>query len=86
MSTLISYKKLVEELEATGFKINPYAAYIAIKVINSHQMTMMWHLNDLKVSHKDPYQLSELALYLSKMYGNVSVKCGKVHDYLSQNF
>ena len=36
-----------------GFKINRYDPYVVNKMVNGHQMTIWWHVYDLKVSHKD---------------------------------
>jgi len=46
----------------------------------------MWHVDDLKVSHKDPFEITKFATYLSSIYGKkLSVKKGKVHDYLGMD-
>ena len=46
-------------------------------------MKVTWHVDDLKVSHKDPYQITKFASYLSIIYGKkLAVKRGKVHDYI----
>ena len=36
------------------FKINPYDPYITNKMVEGSQMTVMWHVDDLKIFHKDP--------------------------------
>ena len=49
-------------------------------------MTVTWHVDDLKVSHKDPFEITKFATYLSSIYGKkLSVKRGKVHDYLGMD-
>ena len=46
-------------------------------------MTVTWHVDDLKVYHKDPYQITKFSSYISIIYGEkLTVKRGKVHDYL----
>ena len=52
-SALLFYKKLRGELEAYGFEVNPYDPCVANKMVNGSQMTVTWHVDDLKVSHKD---------------------------------
>ena len=52
-SALLFYKKLVADLEGNGFLINPYDPCVASKTINGNQMTVCWHVDDLKVSHVD---------------------------------
>ena len=47
-SALLFYRKLVGDLEAYGFKINPYDPCVANMDINGSQMTVVWHVDDLK--------------------------------------
>ena len=48
-SALLFYHKLRKELEDYGFEINPYDPCAANKIINGSQMTVTWHVDDLKV-------------------------------------
>ncbi len=87
-SALLFYKKIVAELQnyKAPFVINPYDPCIANAIINSKQMTITWHVNDLKVSHVDPFQITKFAAYLASIYGNgLLVHRGKVHDYLGMD-
>ena len=34
--------------------MNPYDPCVANKQMQAHQMTVSWHVDDLKISHKDP--------------------------------
>jgi hypothetical protein len=52
-AALLFYKKLVKDLESIGFIINPYDFCVANKMINGKQMTIIWHVDDLKISHAD---------------------------------
>ena len=54
LSTLLFYKKLLTDLIEQGYKINPYNPCVANKIIDGTQHTVMWHINNLKFSHKDP--------------------------------
>ena len=46
-------------------------------------MTIVWHVDDLKVSHKDPFEITKFTIYLTKFFGkNIMVKHGKVNDFL----
>ena len=50
------------------------------------QMTVTWHVDDLKVSHEDPLQITLFAQYLAHIYGEkLTVKRGKLHDYLGMD-
>ena len=38
-------------MEGAGFETNPYDICVANKMVNGKQITVMWHVDDLKVSH-----------------------------------
>jgi hypothetical protein len=59
-NALIFYKKLVVDLESAGYKLNPYDPYVADKTVNGTQMTVCWHMDDLKISHIDPHESPSL--------------------------
>ena len=85
-SALLFYQKLRQELEDYGFEINPYDPCVANKIINGSQMTVMWHANDLKVSHNDYHEVTKFLMYLGDLYGNhITVNRGDVHDYLGMD-
>jgi hypothetical protein len=68
------------------FTINPYDPCVANATINGKQMTITRHVNDLKVSHVDPFQITKFAAYLATIYGNcLVVHRGKIHDYLGMD-
>ena len=86
-SALHFYKKLVSDLESTGFKVNPYDPCVANKTVNGTQMTVCWHVDNLKVSHVDPKEVTKFGEWLSKTYGvSIATHRGKVHDYLGMIF
>jgi hypothetical protein len=86
-SALFFYRKLVEDLERNGFKLNPYDPCVANKTVNGKQMTVCWHVDDLKVPHIDPNEITKFGDWLSKTYGViVAAHRGKVHDYLGMIF
>ena len=58
---------------------------VANKEINGKQCTIVWHVDDLKISHVDPKVVDEIIASLNTEYGQVgemTVRRGKVHDYL----
>ena len=86
-SALLFYKKVVANLESDGFVLNPYDLCVANKVVDRKQMTVCWHIDDLKVSYCDPAQVTIFRERLSKKYRvAVATHQGKVHDYLSMIF
>ena len=45
-------------------------------------MTVTWHVSDLKVSHKDPSEITKFVIYLHKIYKKITVHHGKIYGYL----
>ena len=83
---LLLYKRLRSDLENMAFKINPYNPCVSNKMVNGHQMTIFWHVDDLKVSHKYENAVTALAEKLAELYGpKTTVSRGKVHEYLGMN-
>ena len=82
-SALLFYKKLVRELEDMGFELNPYDPCVANRMVDGTQQTVCWHVDDLKISHKDAAVNTQTIKALAKIYGpGITVSRGKVHDYL----
>ena len=63
-SALLFYNKLMADLEAYWFTINPYDPCIANKMVNEKQLTVTWHVDDLKISHVDSEVVTGLIEYL----------------------
>ena len=82
-SALLFYRRLVKDLEGNGFVINPYDPCIANKMVNGTQMMVCWHVDDLKVSHKDDAELTKFGEWLNQTYGvKVASHRGDKHEYL----
>jgi hypothetical protein len=47
------WEKLSKTLVEWGFEINPYDRCVANKMVNGKQLTVGWHVDDLKISHVD---------------------------------
>ena len=49
-------------------------------------MVVVWHIDDFKVSHKDPFEVIKFETPFSSFYGNeIKVYMRKVHDYLGMD-
>ena len=81
-SALLFYKKLLNVLRSVGFKVNKYDPCVANKIVDGSQMTVTWHVDDLKVSHKNKKRVDEFEAWLRSIYGNVKSQRGKHVDYL----
>ncbi len=85
-SALLFYKKLRADLEEDGFKVNPYDPCVANKMVNNKQMTITWHVDDLKVSHQEKKVVDAFEYWLRYMYEDhtpLKPSRGKIHDYLA---
>jgi hypothetical protein len=85
VSAMLFYKKLVKDLQAYGFELNPYDPCVANKMVDGTQMTVSWHVDDLKVSHKNEKNVTEFLKWVTDtygQYGEVKTTRGKLHDYL----
>ena len=67
---------------AKGFTVNPYDPCVVTKMIKGKQMTICWHVDDLKVYHVDEAEVTKIERWLKGLYGNISVSRGKIHTYL----
>ena len=84
-SALLFYNKLRKDLEDSGFEINPYDTCVANKIVRGTQMTVVWHVDDMKISHKMHEAVTSFMNYIKDRYGQigkVKMTRGKVHEYL----
>ena len=68
-----------------GIVVIPYDSCVVNKMINRKQCTIIWHVDDLKLSHIEQSVLEELADKLNSKYSQIMpfiIHQGKVHDYL----
>ena len=75
-------KQLIEEW---GFTPNKYDDCVVNKTINGQQMTVVWHVDDLKVSHADAAEVEKFVQRMEATFGRdtpLTVSRGQVHDYL----
>ena len=81
------YRQWHQDLLWQGFDINPYDPCVANKTVDGQQLTVVWHVDDGKVSHVNPDVITRFIDWVDRMYGDdklghVTSVCGKVHDYL----
>ena len=51
-ASLLFWKNLTSTLKKWVFFLNPYDECVANKMISGSQATIVWHVDDLKISHK----------------------------------
>ena len=89
-AALLFWKHLSKTLKKWRFTINPYDWYVANKMVNGKQITIVWHVDDLQISHVNKNVVTQLIKDLDKVYGRdassnktlLTVKRGKLHEYL----
>jgi hypothetical protein len=70
-----------------GFVVNPYDPCIANKIVDGHQLTLQWHVDNLMISHIDMSAINDFLQELKVIYGDSLTKStGKQQDYLGMIF
>ena len=72
-----------------GFEPNLYDNCVMNKQIDGSQCTIMFHVDDLKISHKSEDVVTMIINALSDKFGGImplSISRGKLHDYLGMTF
>jgi hypothetical protein len=84
-AAILAYKKLTGYFKEWGFEMNPYDACVWNKQVDGTQMTVIFHVDDGLISHKDPARVTEFLRKLQDIYGQtdpLTIRRGKVHEYL----
>jgi Reverse transcriptase (RNA-dependent DNA polymerase)/Zinc knuckle len=84
-AALLFWRKLTDQLVAWGFEINPYDRCVANKNIDGKQCTIIWYVDDLKISHVNADVVTNIINDLQTVFGveaPLTVTRGNVHDYL----
>ena len=86
-AAMLFYIKFSTDMISQGFKLNPYDPCVANKIINNKQMTVCWHVDDLKVSHVEDSEIDKFIVHIKNNYedekiGTVKTSRGAVHKYL----
>jgi hypothetical protein len=90
VASLLYYRKFVKSLTDIDFVINPNDPCVANKMIEGDQMTICFHVDDCKLSHRKTKVMDSMIEYLRQEYesifkdgsGAMTVSRGKIHKYL----
>jgi hypothetical protein len=90
VASLLYYRKFVKSLTDIDFIINPYDPCVANNIIEDEQMTICFHVDDCKLSHRKKTVMDRMIGYLQQEYesifedgsGAMTVSRGKIHKYL----
>jgi hypothetical protein len=79
------WERLSKQLVDWGFTPNPYDSCVVNKMVDGKQLTVAWHVDDLKILHVSAKVVDDLITDLDSEFGKetpLSKLRGKVHDYL----
>ena len=79
---LLWYTLFSKTLLDEGFEINPYDNCVANKIINGHQFTICWYVDDIKFSHKDKSVVNEMIRKIESKFDKMEVVHGNKQTYL----
>ena len=85
-SALIWYELYVSVLGNLGFELNQYDRCVANKMVNGNQCTIVWYVDDNKISHREQEVVDEILEIMTKHFGEMTVTKGHVHEFLGFKF
>ena len=85
-SSLLWWKLLTATLvEKMGFTLNPYGMCVANKTVNNSQLTILWYVDDLKISHMEKEVVEDTIKQLEACFGKLTVTSGNEHTYVGMS-
>ena len=89
-AALLFYIKFGANLKSVGFQLNPYDPCVANKIVDGAQLTVVWNVDYLKVSHVDRGVVMQMSVWLKKTYERLfkdssramKLNRGMIHEYL----
>ena len=84
-SALLWYELYSSTLIDMGFEINPYDMCVANSMIDGKQCTIVWYVDDNKISHVDPKVVSDIIQKIEAKFGKMSQTRGKEHEFIGMN-
>ena len=68
-AAIMAYQKLTSYLKKWGFEANPYDLCVWNAIIDGSQMTIVFHVDNLKISHMKRSAIQVIIDKLNKVYG-----------------
>ena len=81
-SALLWYELFTSKLKDMGFTLNPYDRCVANKMVNGKQCTVLWYVDDVKVSHVEESVVKSVITKLENEFGSVNPTYGNEQEYL----
>jgi hypothetical protein len=82
---LLWYDLFSGTLEGMGFTLNPYDVCVANLTFDGKQCTIVWYVDDTKISHVDATVVTHVIGKIEKRFGKMTVTRGKEHVFLGMN-
>ena len=81
-SALLWYRLFRDTLQDLGFTLNPYDPCVANANIKGSQCTIVWYVDDNKISHKDQAVVDDLIQCIEAKFGHMTKTQGDEHEFL----
>jgi Reverse transcriptase (RNA-dependent DNA polymerase) len=85
VSGMLWYELFSTTLEQNGFTINPYDFCVANATIEGSQCTIVWYVDDTKISHAQPSVVTRIIEMLEGHFGKMTVSRGAQHEFLGMH-
>jgi Reverse transcriptase (RNA-dependent DNA polymerase) len=85
VSGMLWYELFSQTLERHGFVINPYDFCVANATIEGTQCTIVWYVDDTKISHAQPSVVDNVIAMLESHFGKMTVSRGAKHELLGMH-
>lgn len=72
-SALLWYELFLSTLEGLGLKLNTYNPCVANKVFDGNQCTIVWYIDNTKISHEDGNVVSGVIELIEENFGKMTV-------------
>ena len=67
-AALLFYIKFFANLKSVGFQLNPYDPCVENNIVDGTQLTVVWHVDNLKVIHIDRGVVTRMEVWLKNTY------------------
>ena len=84
-AALIWYTLFSTVLKEMGFKLNPYDKCVANQMIEESQCTIIWYVDDNKISHISAKVVDEILAKIEKRFRKLTIMRGKQHTFLGMD-
>ena len=81
-SALLWYDLFTGTIKGMGFELNPYDQCVANRVIDGSTCTIAWYVDNLKISLRDPGDVTNIIERLEERFDKMTITRGKEHTFL----